>query len=96
MDADESFEVLIGIQSYTEDELKSLAAQLEAEERDISRRRRILHGKLDILRAEMVRRLRDKHGAGETLVGEDDISRLSEILSTRSGKWQPSTQPGKE
>ena len=95
MDADESFEVLIGIQSYTDEELKSLAAQLEVEERDISRRRRILHGKLDILRAEMVRRLRDKHGAGETLVREDDISRLSEILSTRSGRGQGTTQPGK-
>lgn len=96
MDADESFEVLIGIQSYTDEELKSLAAQLEVEERDISRRRRILHGKLDILRAEMVRRLRNKHGAGETLVGEDDISRLSEILSARPGRGQGSPQPGKD
>ncbi|NLT34617.1 MAG: hypothetical protein GXX83_01795 [Gaiellales bacterium] len=96
MDADDSFQVLIGIQSYTDDELKSLAAQLELEEKDISRRRRILHGKLDILRAEMVRRLRDKRGAGGTLVGEDDIARLSEILSTRSGKWQPPSPPGED
>ena len=45
---------IVDLVSRSDDELRALIAELEAEERDISRRRRILHGKLDILRAELV------------------------------------------
>ena len=44
--------------SLSDQELKDLIQQLTEEEVDISYRRRILHGKIDILRAELVNRLR--------------------------------------
>jgi len=78
-----SFDLLVNIQAYSDAELKSLADTLETEEHEISKSRRLLHAKLDILRAEMVRRLRDKHDAGESLVAEGDVEKLSAILSSR-------------
>jgi hypothetical protein len=78
-----SFDLLVNIQSYPDDELKALVMRLETEEREISKKRRLLHGQLDLVRAEMVRRLRDKHNAGAALFDEADISRLSSILSSR-------------
>ncbi len=54
--------------SLTDQELKDLIKQLTDEEMEISYRRRILHGKIDILRAELVNRLRKKdetRGAGD-------------------------------
>jgi hypothetical protein len=77
-----SFERLVKIQSYTDEELKGLAIRLAAEERDLSMRRRLLHGELDIVRAEMVRRLRDKNKGGG-IVQDGDIAALTEILSGR-------------
>jgi len=67
-------------------ELKNLIHELEAEENEISYRRRLLHGKLDILRAELVARLQKK---GEGELGQVDIDRLSEILA---GKAAPPDQ----
>ena len=84
-----SFERLIKIQSYTDEELKSLAAQLTAEEQQVSMKRRLLHGELDIVRAEMVRRLRDKNGTGTGIVQDGDVAALSEILSSRGGGGDP-------
>lgn len=78
-----SFELLLDIQNQTDDEIKRLAEVLAEEERAVSKKRRIIHAKLDLLRAEMVRRLRDKHSAGGTLVEEVDVERLSGILSSR-------------
>ena len=51
--------------SLSDQELKDLIQQLTEEEVDISYKRRILHGKIDILRAELVNRLRKKHETGE-------------------------------
>jgi len=82
---DSSFERLIKIQSYTDEELKALAAELSQEEQELSMRRRLLHGELDIVRAEMVRRLRDKNRAGAGLVQDGDVAALTEILSNRGG-----------
>jgi hypothetical protein len=78
-----SFDLLVNIQSYSDEELKALSDALQQEEREISKTRRLIHGKLDILRAEMVRRLRDKHQAGGSLVSEGDVETLSAILSSR-------------
>jgi hypothetical protein len=52
---DTTFDRLINIQSYSDAEIKMLAQQLSDEEREISKRRRLLHGEIDIVRAEMVR-----------------------------------------
>jgi hypothetical protein len=82
---DSSFERLIKIQSYSDEELKSLAAQLTKEEQEVSMRRRLLHGELDIVRAEMVRRLRDKNRAGAGIVQDGDVAALSDILRGRGG-----------
>lgn len=86
---DMSFDRLINIQSYSDAELKALAGELAEEEREVSRRRRILHGEIDIVRAEMVRRLRDKHEAGRGLFQDNDIATLTNILSGRSTGEEP-------
>ena len=78
---DISFDRLINIQSYSDAELKELAQQLSDEEREVSKRRRILHGEIDIVRAEMVRRLRDKHGTGQGIIEDGEIDTLTAILS---------------
>jgi hypothetical protein len=86
---DSSFERLIKIQSYSDEELKSLAAQLTQEEQEVSMKRRLLHGELDIVRAEMVRRLRDKSQSGSGIVQDGDVAALSDILSGRGGGGDP-------
>jgi len=78
-----SFELLVNIQSYGDQEIKALADKLAGEEREVSKRRRLLHGELDIIRAEMVRRLREKHRAGSSVFSDGDIGQLSAILSGR-------------
>ncbi|HXB65810.1 MAG TPA: hypothetical protein VNV42_13150 [Solirubrobacteraceae bacterium] len=73
-------------------ELKDLIRELTEEETDISYRRRILHGKIDILRAELVNRLQRKHDSGEQLITGADVEQLTEILAGRpsiSGQAQP-------
>lgn len=72
---------IVDLVSRSDDDLRALVAELEAEEREISRRRRILHGKLDILRAELVMRLQHKHNQGEAVISADDVQRLSRILA---------------
>jgi hypothetical protein len=72
---------IVDLVSRSDEELRELVAELEAEEREISRRRRLLHGKLDILRAELVLRLQRKHREGEALITEVDLERLSRILA---------------
>jgi RsiG-like len=72
---------IVDLVSRSDDELRALVAELEAEEREISRRRRILQGKLDILRAEMVMRLQRKHNRGEAVISADDVQGLSRILA---------------
>ncbi len=51
---------------------------------EISYRRRILHGKIDILRAELVNRLRKKHESGDDVITGADVERLTDILSGRA------------
>src|ERR1017187_10517949 len=67
--------------SLTDSELKDLIQELTDEETDISYKRRILHGKIDILRAELVNRLRKKHDGGEMMISGDDVQRLTDILA---------------
>ena len=67
--------------SLSDQELKDLIRQLTEEEMDISYKRRILHGKIDILRAELVNRLRRKHEGGEDVISGDDVQKLTDILA---------------
>ncbi|MFA4964829.1 MAG: hypothetical protein WC709_04230 [Thermoleophilia bacterium] len=72
---------IVDLVSRSDDELRALVAELEAEEREISRRRRLLQGKLDILRAELVMRLQRRHNDGESVISADDVAGLSRILA---------------
>jgi hypothetical protein len=76
--------------SLSDKELKDLIDNLMAEENEISYKRRVLHGKIDILRAELVNRLRSKHERGDSMISGADVSKLTEILA---GKAQPEDEP---
>jgi hypothetical protein len=69
--------------SLDDQELKDLIRRLTEEEMDVSYRRRILHGKIDILRAELVNRLRKKNDGGEDLISDYDVEQLTDILAGR-------------
>jgi hypothetical protein len=56
---------------------------------EISYRRRILHGKIDILRAELVNRLRKKDEGGELIISGADVQQLTDILAGRVPADQP-------
>jgi len=67
--------------SLSDQELKDLIDQMTDEELEVSYRRRILHGKIDILRAELVNRLRKKREGGEDVITGADVEKLTEILA---------------
>jgi hypothetical protein len=67
--------------SLSDQELKDVIQQLTEEELEVSYRRRILHGKIDILRAELVNRLRKKHESGEDVLSLTDVDKLTDILA---------------
>jgi hypothetical protein len=69
------------LSALTDQELKDLIHQLSSEEEEVSYRRRLLHGKIDILRAELVTRLRGRHASGEEIFSGADVARLTEILA---------------
>jgi hypothetical protein len=68
------------IGSMSDEELKDLINELTDEEREVSYRRRVLHGKIDILRAELVNRLRTKREAGSATITGADVQQLTDIL----------------
>ncbi|HEY0390544.1 MAG TPA: hypothetical protein VGC63_02415 [Solirubrobacterales bacterium] len=70
--------------SLSDEELKNLIDSLTEEENEISYKRRVLHGKIDILRAELVNRLRNKHERGDTMFSGDDVAQLTEILAGKA------------
>jgi hypothetical protein len=69
--------------SLTDPELKELIKQLKEDELELSYKRRIMHGKIDILRAELVNRLRKKDESGELVISGADVQQLTDILSGR-------------
>jgi hypothetical protein len=78
--------------SLSDAELKDVIRQLTEEETEISYQRRILHGKIDILRAELVNRLRRKDESGELVISGADVQRLTDILT---GNYPPADEaPG--
>ncbi len=81
---------IVDLVSRSDDELRALVAELEIEEREISRKRRILQGKLDILHAELVMRLQRKHNEGEPVISACDLEGLSRILA---GKKPDTARP---
>jgi hypothetical protein len=80
------------LSTLPDQELKSLIRDLVAEEQELSYQRRILHGKIDILRAELVQRLSGKRSSGESLISDEDVTKLSDILSRRE-PFHPTGSP---
>jgi hypothetical protein len=72
--------------------LKDLISELTEREQRVSYERRILHGRIDILRAELVNRLRKKHEGGRPLITGDDVQQLTDILAGKA--IPPVDRPG--
>jgi hypothetical protein len=77
-------EPLPDLVSLSDPELKQLIDELTREEQEVSYRRRILHGKIDILRAELVVRL--QKSGGKSVLEHVDVDALTDILT---GKAMP-------
>jgi hypothetical protein len=75
-------EPLPDLRSMSDEELKKLIEDLEVDEREVSYRRRLLHGKIDILRAELVARL--QQSGGKSVLDDVDVDRLTEILAGKA------------
>jgi hypothetical protein len=82
MDENESRDhALLDLEHKSNENLRELLDELYAEEQRVSYRRRVLHGKIDILRAELVRRLKAGREAGEDVISGRDVDRLIDILA---------------
>jgi len=75
-------EALPDLASLTDEGLRELIRELVREEREVSYRRRILHGKIDILRAELVARL--QASGGKSVLEQVDVDSLTEILASKA------------
>ena len=79
-----SVEALPDLESLSDQELRDLIHSLMEQERSVSYERRILHGKIDILRAELQARLRTQVGEGESPLKEIDVDKLAAILASKA------------
>ena len=77
-------EYLDGLEDRSTEELRGMRAECEAQEEAVSYARRLLQGRLDILRAELVRR---------TEHGDDRARSLLELLPTILAPEQPPSDP---
>jgi RsiG-like len=77
-------EPLPDLAKLSDEDLKKLIDDLTEEEHEVSYRRRLLHGKIDILRAELVARL--KQTEGRSVLDAVDVESLTAILA---GKASP-------
>ena len=70
-------------------DLKAMIDRLTEEEQEVSYRRRLLHGRIDMLRTELVARLQKSEG--RSVLEEVDVDRLANILA---GKAAPQVEEG--
>ncbi len=75
-------EPLPDLATLSDKDLKQLIDDLTAEEQEVSYRRRLLHGKIDILRAELVSRLRETEG--RSVLDSVDVESLTAILTGKA------------
>jgi RsiG-like len=68
--------------SLNDQELKHLIEDLQQQEREVSYQRRILHGKIDIMRAELVARL--QKSGGRSVLDDVDVDKLTDILTGKA------------
>ena len=74
-------EALPDLTKLSDDDLDRLIEELERRESEVSYERRLLQGKIDILRAERVAR---KRGKSEEELAHVDVDQLSEILARKA------------
>lgn len=79
---DHNEDALLDLGNKSDDEIRELLDGLYNEEQHVSYRRRVLHGKIDILRSELVRRLKADREAGRDVITGADVDRLIDILAT--------------
>lgn len=79
--ADENAAVLVEISEKSDEELREILDRLDVEEQRLSYERRMLHAKIDILKAEVKARLKEKHQSGESIISGNDLKRLTDILA---------------
>jgi hypothetical protein len=77
-------EPLLDLATLSDSDLKGLIDDLQREEQEVSYRRRLPHGRIDILRAELVPHLQKQVGAGESPLSEIDVDRPPEILAGKA------------
>ena len=75
-------EPLPDLATLSDEDLKKLIDDLTTEEQEVSYRRRLLHGKIDILRAELVARLRETEG--KSVLDSVDVESLTAILTGKA------------
>ena len=75
-------EPLPDLATLSDADLKQLIADLTREENEVSYQRRLLHGKIDILRAELVARLQKTEG--RSVLDQVDVDHLTEILASKA------------
>ncbi len=74
------------LSTFPDDELRDLIHECERQENEISYQRRLLHGKIGLLRAELVARRQKGQGSLDV-----DIQKLAAILA---GKGPSINEPG--
>jgi CO dehydrogenase/acetyl-CoA synthase alpha subunit len=74
-------EALPDLNTLSDDDLDRLIEDLERRENEVSYERRLIQGKIDILRAERVAR---KRGKSEDELAHVDVDQLSEILARKA------------
>jgi hypothetical protein len=79
-------EPLPDLGALSDEDLKSLIEALQRQEAEVSYRRRLLQGRIDILRAERTARFKDRAGV------DADVDRLTDILASR-GSAEPGEEP---
>jgi RNA polymerase-interacting CarD/CdnL/TRCF family regulator len=77
-------EALPDLESLSDQELRDLIHRLMEDELRVSYERRMLHGKIDILRAELQARLKQQVGEGKSPLHEVDVEKLAEILASKA------------
>jgi hypothetical protein len=75
-------EPLPDLATLSDEDLKQLISDLTREENEVSYQRRLLHGKIDILRAELVARLQKTQG--KSVLDQVDVDHLTEILTSKA------------
>ena len=75
-------EPLPDLATLSDDDLKQLINDLMREENEVSYQRRLLHGKIDILRAELVARLQKTQG--KSVLDQVDVDHLTDILTSKA------------